>query len=102
MRSVVVCVGGARAGLLVELEAGHFRFTYDQDYSGPPVSLALPVSPTPYEFTGFPPFFDGLLPEGVMLEGLLRQEKLDAGDCLGQLLSVGQELVGSVTVKAVT
>ena len=54
----------------------------------------------PYQFGGFPAFFDGLLPEGEMLEGLLRQHKIDAHDRLAQLLVVGGDLVGAVTVEA--
>jgi serine/threonine-protein kinase HipA len=53
-----------------------------------------------YEFKTFPPFFDGLLPEGAQLEGLLRLKKLDRSDYFGQLISVGQDLVGAVTVEA--
>ena len=52
----------------------------------------------PYQFDGFPPFFDGLLPEGAQLEALLRQQKLDRDDGFGQLLTVGGDLVGAVTV----
>jgi serine/threonine-protein kinase HipA len=58
----------------------------------------MPVRPEPYRFNGFPPFFDGLLPEGFQLEALLRQAKLDRHDYLGQLLQVGSDMVGSVTV----
>ena len=63
------------------------------------MSLTLPVQGQPHEFPGFPPFFDGLLPEGVMLEGLLRLRKLDRRDGFGQLLAVGGDLVGAVTVR---
>ena len=45
-------------------------------------------------------FFDGLLPEGEMPEGLLRQHKIDAHDRLAQLLVVGGDLVGAVTAAA--
>ena len=48
----------------------------------------------PYDFAGFPPFFDGVLPEGPQLEALLRHGKLDRDDLLGQLLYVGGDLVG--------
>jgi len=100
MRKAVVRVQARPAGFLVEQERGRrYSFTYLDDYTGPPVSLAMPVRPDSYEFTRFPPFFDGLLPEGVMLDALLRGEKLDRDDLLGQLLAVGADMVGAVTVR---
>ncbi len=72
------------AGQLVETEnAGEYFFQYEQGYSGPPISLTMPVQEEPYRFNEFPPFFDGLLPEGFQLEALLRGKKLDRDDkCL--------------------
>jgi serine/threonine-protein kinase HipA len=61
----------------------------------------LPVKNGNYTFKGFPPFFEGLLPEGMMLEALLKACKLDKSDYLGQLLIVGQNLVGAVTIEAI-
>jgi hypothetical protein len=36
-----------------------------------------------------------------MLEGLLRQSKLDRDDFMSQLITVGHDLVGNVTVEAI-
>jgi serine/threonine-protein kinase HipA len=88
---------GVPAGRLSESEAG-YAFAYDRSYSGPPVSLTLPVRTEPYRFDRFPPVFDGLLPEGWQLEALLRQAKLDRSDLFGQLLAVGEDPVGAVSV----
>jgi serine/threonine-protein kinase HipA len=41
-----------------------------------------------------------LLPEGGQLEALLRIRKLDRQDLFGQLLAVGQDVVGSLRVEA--
>jgi len=101
MRSAWVYMHSERAGVLDELIQGkQYRFTYLDDYKGEPISRAMPLSDSPYEFDRFPPFFDGLLPEGVMLEGLLRQKKIDRYDMFSQLLVVGHEMVGAVTVEA--
>ncbi len=35
-----------------------------RDYHGAPVSLTMPLANKIYEFNVFPPFFEGLLPEG--------------------------------------
>lgn len=88
------------AGQLTRLETkNEFRFTYSPDYTGPPISQTMPVRNGSFEFDGFPPFFDGLLPEGFQLEALLRQKKLDRNDCFGQLLLVGADTVGAVSVR---
>ncbi|MBM4130220.1 toxin HipA [bacterium] len=99
MREALVLVHGRPAARLrEEAERRRYELAYDPDYDGPPVSLALPRRSEPYLFEGFPPFFDGLLPEGAQLEALLRASKLDRQDLLGQLLAVGRDLVGAVSV----
>lgn len=100
MRKAEVAVHGVLAGLLTE-NNGAYQFCYLSDYLGPPVSLTMPVRETSFEFAQFPPFFDGLLPEGDQLEGLLRSAKIDRGDFFSQLMCVGADLVGAVTVREV-
>lgn len=98
MRQARVLVHGVFAGVLSE-HGREYQFAYASDYAGPPVSLTMPRSAQVFVFAGFPPFFDGLLPEGVQLESLLRSAKLDADDYFGQLVAVGADLVGAVTVE---
>ncbi len=100
MREAQVFQHGIFAGVLRELddEKGYL-FIYDSYYQGHPVSLTMPVRERPYSYEKFPPFFEGLLPEGYQLSALLKNAKLDKNDCFGQLLQVGEDLVGSVTVK---
>ncbi len=76
-----------------------FCFAYLPDYTGPPISQTMPVREKLFEFNTFPPFFDGLLPEGFQLEALLRLKKLDRNDCFSQLLLVGADTVGAVSVR---
>jgi serine/threonine-protein kinase HipA len=97
-RAANVFMHGRRAGRLTEAPEGGFRFEYQADYDGPPVSLTMPVREGVYTFPGFPPFFDGLLPEGWQLEALLRSAKLDRQDFMGQLIAVGADTVGAVTI----
>jgi serine/threonine-protein kinase HipA len=63
----------------------------------------LPISATIfiYYFNVFPPFFDGLLPEGFNLDALCRNLKIDIDDSFSQLLAVGKDGVGSITVEPV-
>lgn len=98
MRQAVVKVHNKEAGILTETDDKHYRFAYHSGYKGAPVSLTMPITEGEYEFTFFPPFFDGVLPEGGQLEGLLRLRKIDRFDYFSQLLAVGRDLVGAVTV----
>lgn len=99
MRKSRVLVNGIEAGVFEKLKGGKYIFNYHPEYHGAPVSLTMPLSNRIYEFDVFPPFFEGLLPEGVMLEALLRKYKIDRNDYFGQLIKVGQDVVGAVTIE---
>ncbi len=97
MDKLRVFVGAQLAGHLLREGAIH-RFEYLADYKGPPVFLGWDITNPPREWDTFPPAFDGLLPEGVLLYQLLAKHKLDRGDKWGQLIAVGQDLTGFVSV----
>lgn len=100
MKTAKVIVGNQEAGIFTELVFGkRFRFEYLQGYTGAPVSVTMPVSQLVYEFESFPSFFDGLLPEGYQLEGLLKFAKIDRNDLFSQLMAVGGDLIGNISVK---
>ncbi len=102
MKKAKVLVDNQLAGELQEIERGkHYRFIYLEGYNGSAISLTMPIHPSIYDFDRFPPFFEGLLPEGMMLEALLKQTKIDRHDLMSQLITVGGDLVGNVTVEAV-
>ncbi len=102
MRKAKVFVSGILAGELQEIiKNTQYCFVYLEGYKGESVSLTMPISQNVYQFNRFPPFFEGLLPEGMMLEGLLRLNKIDRNDFMSQIIAVGQDLVGNVTVEAV-
>lgn len=99
MRKANVYLHNHLAGTLIEIEKStRYRFSYPEAYAGPAISLTMPITQKEYEFNTFPPFFDGLLPEGFQLEALLRKRKIDRNDLFSQLIVVGQDLVGAVTV----
>ena len=93
-------VHGNRAGVLTEVSPAEYYFEYDENYEGEAVSLTMPLNHKKYGYKSFPPFFEGLLPEGIMLEGLLRIAKIDKIDYFSQLIATGNDLVGAVTVKS--
>ena len=91
------------AAVLEELEKGlKYILKYDNDYQGEAISRTMPIDQKEYLFSTFPPFFDGLLPEGTMLEGLIRGKKIDRNDLFSQLCAVGNDLVGAITVAEMT
>lgn len=99
MRKAAVFVHNVFAGTLAEIEANRlYRFDYDPNYAGDPVSLTMPLASKSYMFDRFPPYFEGVLPEGIMLEGLIQGLKIDRYDYFSQLLATGGDLVGAVTV----
>jgi serine/threonine-protein kinase HipA len=102
MRRAKVYVKGIEAGTLTEVEKGkEYLFEYLEDYKGLEVSRTMPVKAKSLRFDRFPPFFDGLLPEGIQLEGLLKIKKIDKNDYFSQLMAVGEDMVGVVTVKEI-
>lgn len=98
-RKLIIRQHGVEAGHLAGTADGGWTFTYLPGYTGPAVSLVLPVREEPYVFAEFPPFLEGLLPEGPQLEAILRKHKIDRGDCFRQLMVVGQDVVGSLTAE---
>jgi serine/threonine-protein kinase HipA len=102
MRKCVVYQKNIPAGHLIEHQQNlRYEFRYLPDYSESPISLTMPVQEKAYWFKIFPPFFDGLLPEGYQLEALLRGLKIDRDDPISQLIATGNDMVGSVTIKGI-
>jgi serine/threonine-protein kinase HipA len=103
MRKAKVFVKGVEAGTLTEIKQNkEYVFEYIDGYDSPDVSRTMPKNSKIYKFDKFPPFFDGLLPEGIQLEGLLKIKKIDKNDYFSQLIAVGEDMVGVVTVKEIT
>ncbi|MFA6046509.1 MAG: HipA N-terminal domain-containing protein [Phycisphaerales bacterium] len=100
MKSAHVYQQRQLAGILEAREDGSYCFTYEAGYRGEPVSLTMPVSQRVWEFPHFPSPFEGLLPEGVQLDALLRIRKIDRTDLFSQLLAVGHDVVGSLRIEA--
>lgn len=100
MRTAKVYMHKKLAGYLTELERNRkYTFSYEVNYQGEPISLTMPVAMKEFTFNSFPSFFDGLLPEGIQLDGLLRFKKIDKDDYFSQLVATGADLVGAVSVE---
>ena len=105
MRRAEVLLNDRPAGLLEELEGG-YRFTYHQDYlknpKALPVSLSLPLRDEPYEDKRLFPFFDGLIPEGWLLDIAESTWKLNPRDRMGLLLACCRDCIGAVGVAPIS
>lgn len=100
MKKAKVFANKIFAGYLVEWKKNdRYEFSYLDGYCGPSISLTMPLTQRKYEFDRFPPFFAGFLPEGFMLDSLLKKAKIDRDDRFEQLIRVGKELVGNITVE---
>ncbi len=90
-------------GQLSEIDEGYV-FVYDTSYvaqpDAQPVSLTLPLTTTPYSSRVLFPFFDGLIPEGWLLDIAERNWKLRATDRFGLLLACCRDCIGAVSVVA--
>jgi serine/threonine-protein kinase HipA len=93
-----------RIGRLERLPQARLRFTYHPDWveaEGPPISLALPVRPEPFEDGECGPFFAGLLPEGDFLRAVARAFGVSADNPFSVLAEIGGECAGAVAVGPV-
>jgi len=101
MRKAEILLHERPVGVLEELERG-YRFTYSAAYLQDPeavsASLTLPLRAEPFEDKRLFPFFDGLIPEGWLLEIAERTSKIDPRDRMGLLLSCCQDCIGAVGV----
>ena len=92
------------AGVLIEDEFG-FSFTYDEIYRLAPntlaVSLILPKDKPSYKSESMFAFFDGLIPEGWLLDIATDNWKLDPRDRMGLLLACCKDCIGAVSIRPV-
>lgn len=103
MRQARVFYQSAFAGLLSEEDDG-YRFVYDDEYLRQPdvnpISLTMPTSQKVYVSKVLFPFFDGLIPEGWLLDISIKNWKLDPRDRMGLLLTCCRDCVGAVSVES--
>ena len=89
------------AGVLAETDDG-YEFTYQADYLenkiAKPVSLTLPLSTRKYESKVLFAFFDGLIPEGWLLDLATTHWKVKSNDRFKLLLLTYSDAIGVVTV----
>lgn len=101
-RTAYVYVRNRFAGKLCETDEG-YSFAYDKEYldfeGATAVSLTLPLQGEEYTSKTLFSFFDGLIPEGWLLNAVSRNWKIDAGDRFGIMLVACRDGIGNVSVR---
>ena len=101
MRKAEIKIFEKTAGWLSQDENG-FHFTYAKTYleSANPmaVSLTLPLQENSFHSPVLFPFFDGLIPEGWLLDIAEKNWKLDPRDRMGLLLTCCRDCIGAVSI----
>lgn len=100
-RKALVYYRDSRVGELVEDEDG-YCFTYDEEYvkseNAMPVSLTLPLQGNAFHSKVLFSFFDGLIPEGWLLNVAQEHWKLRGNDRFELLMSLCRDAIGAVSV----
>ena len=101
MSKALIQYKGINAGILKETDEG-YEFSYNEEYladaSSAPVSLTLPLTDKSYHSTVLFPFFDGLIPEGWLLDVALRNTDISELDRFALLLLCCKDCIGAVSV----
>ena len=101
MRQAQVYFKDRLAGILTEGENG-YEFKYFPDYlcleDAKPVSLTLPLREEPFVSNVLFPFFDGLIPEGWLLDVALRNTDISILDRMSLLMLCCKDCIGAVSV----
>jgi serine/threonine-protein kinase HipA len=104
MRKGNVYYKNSLAGIIAENEDG-YTFQYDDDFlnssSVKSVSLTLPIQKEAFQSKILFPFFDGLIPEGWLLNIAVANWKINARDRFGLLLTLCNDCIGCVSIKVI-
>ena len=102
MRKAIIRMDDQVAGWLTQDENG-YHYKYNPDYlsqtNAKPISLTLPLQEKVFTSNVLFPFFDGLIPEGWLLDIVEKNWKLNPRDRMGLLLACCKDCIGAVSVE---
>ena len=105
MRQADIKFNDLLAGRLVEDEEGyHFTYSdqYLQDETSVAISFTIPLQSEEFQSSVLFPFFDGLIPEGWLLDLVYKNWKLNTRDRMALLLACCRDCIGAVSVHEVS
>ncbi|MGF1556533.1 HipA N-terminal domain-containing protein [Paucihalobacter sp.] len=93
------------AGVITETNDGEYIFQYDnkyvEDFPDDFITFVMPVTSTPYTDKRLFPFFEGLIPEGWLLNIATDNWKISKNDRMGLLLACCHNCIGAVSVEPI-
>jgi serine/threonine-protein kinase HipA len=102
MRRAKVYYKSHLAGMISETSEGEFVFQYDKMYvrehSGKFITFTMPVREEPYIAQRLFPVFEGLIPEGWLLDIASNSWKINKNDHMGLLMACCQDCIGALSV----
>ena len=105
MRQAKVFYKDVLAGVLTETDEGEYIYKYDnqyiEDYPKQFITFTMPVSTIIYKQNYLFSFFEGLIPEGWLLEVATKNWKINANDRMGLLLVCCENCIGAVSIKPI-
>lgn len=106
MRQAKVFYQDILAGILKETNEGDYVFQYEDAYvQAHPndfITFSMPVTSLPYRDNRLFPFFEGLIPEGWLLDIASKNWKLNRNDRMGLLLACCRNCIGAVSIEPIT
>ena len=105
MRKAAIYYKEFLAGTLTETDEGEYLFQYEekyiQEHPRESITLTMPVSDKVYVDKRLFPFFEGLIPEGWLLDIASKNWKINPNDRMGLLLACCQNCIGAVSVQPI-
>ena len=102
MRSANIFYKDVLAGILTETDEGEYIFQYADDYvTDYPeqfITFSMPVAKNAYINNRLFPFFEGLIPEGWLLNIASKNWKINTNDRMGLLMVCCRNCIGAVSV----
>lgn len=105
MRKANIIYNNTLSGMLTETDEGEYLFQYDQkyieEYPTQFITFTMPVRQEVYRDKRLFPFFEGLIPEGWLLDIASKSWKINRNDRMGLLLACCQNCIGAVSVHSI-
>ena len=103
MRKAKIYYDTLLAGILTETNDGDFTFeyikAYIKQYPDQFITFSMPVSNKIYKDNRLFPFFEGLIPEGWLLDIATKSWKINQNDKMGLLVACCKNCIGAVSVE---
>jgi serine/threonine-protein kinase HipA len=105
MRQAEIFYHNDLAGILTETDDGEYTYQYNKSYIAEHpdqfITFSMPVTESVYTDKRLFAFFEGLIPEGWLLDIASRSWKINQNDRMGLLLACCSNCIGAVSVKPI-